>query len=312
MDPLDKIDKRYLPTANLADLQYFLQLQEARLPEAPDVSMRKWNQRAEFWQKERANRRKGDGRVQSAVQLLRQRGILNDSYDVVDIGCGPGRFVAAFAKVSRSVLGLDISEKMVAHGMEHIRKQGLNNASLRACDFQALDIEKEGYKAAFDLAFSSMTPAVHGVEGIVKQMEMSRAWCCSVTHLSGRNRLRQQITREVFGREMPLQWSGRWFYALFNILFLMGYNPETSYDTRRQQVFVEADDEYTAFMMEHMLPEEERNRENAAKILAWLQAHADGDGRLQEITDSCYATVLWDVRDKSERPDYGIVEKGIL
>ncbi len=312
MKSLDELDVRYRPSANLTDLKYFAQMQDSRPADTPDHSAKKWDQRAEFWQKERQNQRKGDGRVYSAVKLLQQRGILHADCDVVDIGCGPGRFVAEFAKNSRSVLGLDISEKMVAHGMEHIRNQGITNASMRACDFQSIDIEQEGYKRRFDLAFSSMTPAIHGMEGLIKLMDMSRAWCCNVTHLSGCNHLRSQIMQEVFGREMPRQWSGRWFYSLFNVLFLMGYNPETSYETRHQEIYVEADKEYVAFMMEHMLPQCERTQENAMKIFVWLQAHIDRDGRLLEVTDSTYGTILWDIRDKTERPDYAIVEQGVL
>ena len=277
MNDIAKMDERYKPSSNLIDLNYFAQMQESRLPNTPDHSAKKWDQRAEFWKKERTNQRKGDARVHSAVRLLEQRGVLNEKCDIVDIGCGPGRFVAEFAKKAHSVLGLDISEKMVAHGMEHINEQGLKNALLRACDFQSLDIEKEGYKQAFDLVFSSITPAIHGMNGLIKSMEMSRAWCCNVTHLSGHNWLRAQIMEEVFGRKAPRQWSGRWFYSLFNVLFLMGYNPETSYETRRQEVIVTPDEDYVAFLMEHMLPECDHSEENAAKILSWLHAHADAD-----------------------------------
>lgn len=82
---------------------------------------------------------------------------MQEHFDIVDIGCGPGRFAAAFAKRVHNVVGLDISEKMVEHGMEHIQNEGLTNAVLHTCDFQTMDIEKEGYKGAFDLVFSSMT-----------------------------------------------------------------------------------------------------------------------------------------------------------
>lgn len=290
--------------ANSEDLAYFIALQESRPADALEHSAQKWNQRAEFWKKERTNNRKGDERVISAVNFLEQRGLLQSGYDVVDIGCGPGRFAAAFAKRVNSVVGLDISEKMVEHGMEHIRAEGLANAVLRTCDFQTLDIEKEGYKGAFDLVFSSMTPAIHGMSGLMKSMEICRGWCCHITHLSGRNLLREQIMQEVFGRKPSQQWTGRWFYALFNVLFLMGYHPETSYENRRQQIWISPDEEYVEFIMEHMLPAQEVTAENAKKILDWLLAHRNADGLLEEITDSSYGRILWDVRNRAERPDY--------
>ena len=311
MNIIDNLDPRYRPAANLEDFNYFAQMQEDPLPDSPVHTAKMWDRRAEAWKKERITQRKGDERVLNAVRILEQRGILNERCDVVDIGCGPGRFAAAFAKKAHSVLGLDLSEKMVEHGMEHIRTQGLKNAALRVCDFQTLDIKGAGYQGAFDLVFSSMTPAVHGIDGLIKSMEMSRAWCCNVTHLSRNNHLKEQILLEVFGRKPPRQWNGRWFYSLFNVLFLMGYSPETSYETRHQELVVTPDEEFAAYTMEHMLPETEQTAENARKILEWLKAHADADGHLLEITESGCSTILWDVREKTERPEYRLPEPGI-
>ena len=285
---------------NGEDLAYFISLQEAGAADS-QYSAQKWDRRAEAWNKERANKRKGDGRVVSAVSYLEQRGLLQPSFEVADIGCGPGRFAAAFAKRVRRVVGLDLSEKMVEHGREHIRREGLANAELWVCDFQTLDIEKAGYKAAFDLVFSSMTPAVQGMNGLLKSMEMSRGWCCHITQLGGCNQLRERMMREVFGRSESFHGFGRRFYALFNILFLLGYEPETSYDHLHRETLLEPDEEYVESSLEHLLPPEEQTRENAKKIERWLQAQCNADGLVREISDASYGRVLWDVRKRSAR-----------
>lgn len=211
-------------------LDYFISLQESEPAELPERAIERWNKRADFWEDARKKKEKGDERVISAINYLDSKGLLEKNYDVADIGCGPGRFAAAFAKYVHKVVGLDISDKMVKHGMEHIQNEGLNNAILYTCNFQTLDIDKSGYTHAFDLVFSSMTPAIHNMDGLIKSMEMSRAWCCNITHLDRRNSLREQILQEVFGKQTAPQWNGRWFFSLFNILFLLGYNPETSYE----------------------------------------------------------------------------------
>lgn len=286
------------------DLDYFISLFESRASEHAAYPAKKWDRRAEFWHEEYVSRRKGDERIRSAVDYLERRGMLQAQYDVADIGCGPGRFAAAFARRVRSVVGLDISERMVYYGREYLKEEGIQNARLQACDFRTMDIQKEGCQGAFDLVFCSMTPAVCDRESLQKFMAMSRAYCCSITHIYSRNHLRERIMREVFGKEMPERWNGRWFYSLFNVLFLSGYCPETSYDTRHQEVQVRPDEEYVEFLMEHMLPESENTKENAVKILSWMQAHADADGILTETADSCYGRILWDVRGRTQRPDY--------
>ncbi|MGN1368242.1 MAG: class I SAM-dependent methyltransferase [Aristaeellaceae bacterium] len=304
----------YLPNisnlSNSEDLAYFMAMQESRQKDTPGRCAQKWDHRAEFWKKEQVNNRKGEARVISAMTYLEQKGLLQNHFDVVDIGCGPAKFVSAFARQVHHVVGLDISRKMVEHGREHIHKEGLTNAQLYTCDFQTLDIEKEGYKGAFDLVFSSMTPAIHNMDSLMKSIEMSRAWCCHITHLSGRNHLREQIMQDVFGRQAQRQWTGSWFYSLFNVLFLLGYDPETSYENRHQEIWVNPDEEYVEFLMEHMLPPEEITKEHADQIRKWLLAHRNEDGLVQEITDSSYGRILWDVRNRTERPDYHIQRQG--
>lgn len=255
--------------------------------------------------------RKGDERVASAVTYLVQRGVLQSDSDVVDIGCGPGRFVAAFAKRAHRVVGLDISDKMVEHGMEHIQEEGLTNAVLRTCDFQTLDIEKEGYIGAFDLVFASMTPAIHGMSGLLKSMEMSRSWCCSINHLGGSNSLSKQIAQEVFGRTVSSQWSSPWFYSLFNVLFLMGYNPETSYDTLRREIWIRPDVDYAKFLMGQILKPDEASAEHADEIMAWLKAHANEYGLVQAVSEASYGTILWNVKAQTVRPNYYTPDQGV-
>lgn len=289
---------------NQQDLSYFISLQEPQPADHQEFSSRKWDQRAECWKKERSQKRKGDERVTNAVSYLEQRGLLQKHFDVADIGCGPGRFVAAFAHRVHHVVGLDISEKMIAHGTEYLEQEQLTNAILRTCDFQTLDIDKEQYRGAFDLVFSSMTPALRGIDNLKKSIAMSRGWCCHITHLSGRNYLREQILQEVFGKQPVSPWNGQWFYALFNILFLSGYHPETSYENRHQEIWVRPDEEYVDFLMEHMLPQEEITKAHAEKILIWLQKHQNQEGLILETSDSTYGKLLWDVRNPVERPAY--------
>ena len=293
------------------DLAYFISLQQQSNGESlQDHNPKKWDHRAAMWQKERINNRKGDARVVNAVAFLEERGLLQNHYDIVDIGCGPGRFAAAFAKRVHQVVGLDISEKMVEHGREYLHQEGIANAVLQTCDFAMLDVEKEGYKGAFDLVFSSMTPAIHNMDSLMKSMEMSRGWCCHITHVSGRNFLREQMVKELFGRKPLHQWTGKWFYSLFNILFLLGYDPETSYEKRHQEIWITPDEEYVEFVMEHMLPSKEITKENAGKILNWLLDHQNEEGKVLEISDSSYGRILWDVRNRTERSGYGTGNEG--
>lgn len=280
------------------DLAYFAAMQESQPKDRPDHSAKKWDQRAEAWEKERREKQKGDARVRSAVAYLEEQGLLRPDFQVADVGCGPGRFAVAFARRVRWVTGFDLSPRMIHYGLEYARREGVANLTLQALDFQTLEVEAAGLRRAFDLVFSSLTPAVHGQAGLEKMMDMSRAYCCNITHLYHRNSICRQLQEEVFGIPPVSPWGGRWFYSLFNLLLLRGYLPQTSYDRQLEaRRFVPSQD-YAAMLLERVLPPAERTEKNQARIFAWLQAHADGEGMLTETSEACYGRILWEVRDR--------------
>lgn len=181
------------------DLAYFAAMQESQPKDRPDHSAKKWDQRAEAWEKERREKQKGEARVRSAVAYLEEQGLLRPDFQVADVGCGPGRFAVAFARRVRWVTGFDLSPRMIHYGLEYARREGVANLTLQALDFQTLEVEAAGLRRAFDLVFSSLTPAVHGQAGLEKMMDMSRAYCCNITHLYHRNSICRQLQEEVFG-----------------------------------------------------------------------------------------------------------------
>ena len=85
-------------------------------------------------------------RVQATADFLRKHGLLDADMDVIDIGCGPGRFVAEFAKTAHYVEGTDLSPKMLEYAAEYAASQGIHNVSFIPCDFKQLDIDEMGWR----------------------------------------------------------------------------------------------------------------------------------------------------------------------
>jgi len=282
------------------ELRYFERVLDCVLSDDKTYDTKEmWDRRAGAWEKDASDLRKKENaeRIRVAVEYLTGHGLLGWDCDVVDIGCGLGYFVAAFARTSRAVLGLDFSEKMIQHGIKHAEREKLQNTSFRVCDFRTLDIEKEGLAGKFDLAFCSLTPAINGTKGLKKTIEMSRQYCCNISHLHSSNEFERRVMREVFGRERRDPWTGhlQQFHAMFNVLLLMGYFPEVYYHRIRQERAINAVPDRIALFMEQMLPHEERTAENAERILDWMQKHESVE---TEIRETCYGYLLWDVRER--------------
>lgn len=265
-----------------------------------------WDKRAAEWdQKYRAEQEKEQHRIriEDTVSWLRSKGLLGAEQDVADVGCGPGRFVAEFARTARSAFGTDISPKMTEFGARYCREQGLENVSFQAADFQNADIAALGWEGRFDLAFSSITPAVSGLDGLDNLIRMSRAWCFNASFVYSDNELQSRIMGELFDREPRRSKTSHshWFYEMFSVLWYRGYYPETSYYKQHKELRIPADAATAARLTDFLLEEDEVTEENTRRILRFLEQNAEADGYLTEVSDCWYGWLLWDVRDRHSR-----------
>ncbi len=261
-----------------------------------------WDHRAEDWDtkyRREEERSEHEVRIRDVSAWLRQRGLLGPDQDVADIGCGPGRFVADFAKTARSVLGVDISPKMTAYGEAWCREQGLSNTRFAALDFAAADIAALGWEKQFDLVFSSITPAVSSLEGLENLMRMSRGWCFNASFVYNDNPLHRDMMLTLYGREPRRNKTGHshWFYELFSLLWRRGYYPETYYYTQRKSVRLAPDRKTAERLTRYLLEEDEADEAAVGKMLSYLERHADDNGGLTEDSECRYGWLLWNVQD---------------
>ena len=265
-----------------------------------------WDRRAGDWDKkyrEESEKELHEVRVRDTAAWLRRRGLLGPDQDVADVGCGPGRFVAEFARTARSVMGPDISPKMTDFGAAYCRELGLTNVSFRPVDFRHADIAALGWEGKVDLAYSSITPAVSGLQGLDNLIAMSRAWCFNASFVYSDNATHAAILGELFGREPRRNKTSHshWFYELFSLLWFRGYYPECHYYKQFREVRLSADEPTARRLTEYLLEEGEATEENVGRVLRWMEDHADADGTLLEASDCWYGWLLWDVRDRHER-----------
>ena len=289
------------------DLEHFIERWNTKWQGGYTNSREDWDDRAQDWDRklrdDGVRARQGAARVASVAATLRGRGLLGPDCDVADLGCGPGRFVAEFARTARRVVGVDLSERMVAFGARYAGELGLANVEFVACDFQTIELAAHDWEGRFDLVFSSITPAIAGMTAIGNMMKMSRAFCCNICFVYQRNDLDDAILRECFGRGPRQEFTSHshWFYELFNLLWLLGYFPETSYTRQPRELSLPVGPELAEDRARVLLPPEERTQENTARIHQFLRANARSDGTVLEISDCWYGQTLWDVRMRTER-----------
>lgn len=269
-------------------------------------AMEVWDAKADHWESGITNspilRSRSEERIKATADFLRVRGLLGPNDDVIDVGCGPGRFVAEFAKTANHVVGTDISPKMLEHGAAFARNLGLVNTSYTVCDFLKADLLDLGWENRFDLVFSSISPALNGPEGLDRAIKMSRGWCFHSSFINSRDQLHSDIRREVFGLPEIKQSHTHWsrFYTLFNLLLLKGYNPETTYYTESSNQLFHPDINIAEHYTDHIseIPDSER-KYAATKVLNYLKRIQEENGSIYENRICTYGWILWNVNQRT-------------
>lgn len=85
-----------------------------------------WDSRAKEFRKNSSNER-----VEQVVELLLSRQALDEKSEVLDIGCGVGKYTIEFAKKSKKVTGLDISPKMIEFSKKNTLEHGISNVGTK-------------------------------------------------------------------------------------------------------------------------------------------------------------------------------------
>lgn len=282
------------------DIAHFKEIWEYRRPgHEKQHTKERWDERAREWAG-RMGKDEHQGRVKATAEYFRAHGLLSGGDDVIDVGCGPGRFVVEFAKTARHVVGTDLSARMLAYGAQHAEEMGAENTSYVEADFQKADLDKLGWRKRFDLVFSSITPAIGG-PGLQKLMDMSRGWCFNSCVVRSAGGLEDELAQNVLGGGLRAGRNGhwQWFYALFNLLLLEGYFPETTYYKETKRTVVQADTATARVYAERLaraygLEEDELFR----PVARYLERQADGNGLLSRCGDSWYGWILWNVNSK--------------
>ena len=112
----------------------------------------------------------------SLLRFWEENGMLTPGCRVIDIGCGVGKYGTYLAGLGCDVTLIDISDKMVQRAKENMAPFKTPWTAL-CCDFNDITGTEEIFAEGFDLAVSTMSPAIHDVSTVRKMSRMTRGWC---------------------------------------------------------------------------------------------------------------------------------------
>ena len=281
--------------------QFYIDQWSSRKPCNMSHKKEDWDERAFDWEKELHEDdeaiRRNMARVAATVVFLKAHGQLKPEDTVIDIGCGPGRFVAEFAKHAGHVTGLDISSNMCRFGLEYAHSQEIQNVDFIACDFKKADVKEEGWENKYDLVFSSITPAMSTYESLVKSEIMSRGYCFQSGFVKMVDFPGDEVLKEVLPeKEQAGNREISSFQGMFNILCLEGKYPVVDYYTEASREVVDINEKLIRKLLRNTAIPKEKIEERKELIREALLKRADANGQIERFSEVTYGWILWKVQ----------------
>ncbi len=226
------------------------------------------------------------------LQLLEREKMLSADAEVLDVGCGTGGHDLAIAARAKSVVGVDLSPRMIEAANRRAGELLRENVRFVVGDWHEFDVEKEGFKAKFDLVFAHMTPALQGYETFRKFAECSRKWCVMVKPIKRIDVVHDAIL-DLLGITGKMQMGDSDVINAFALLFADERYPRIEYNRRSNESKYPVDKAISVFT----------NRTKSAHSLTaqqeelirdYLHSIAE-DGKVTTFMDTTTATLYWHV-----------------
>lgn len=224
------------------------------------------------------------------LRLIDGAGMIGPESRVLEIGCGTGKYCLALAGRSASVMGLDISEKMLEHARDEASRLGLENIEFTQADWRSEDTQARGWTGAFDLVLAWITPAVVDYESFRKFSSASRGWCVLGNHVFRAESLSDRF-RLLFGIEPAKTAEDDLVFATAALL-REGKRPYLDYAENSWERTSSYDELYAKYRrrLETYRP---LSPELDDKLRAWLAGEVDAEGLVHERLSATIGIIYW-------------------
>ena len=228
----------------------------------------------------------------SFFRLLAERGMYTANSRVLDVGCGTGRYALPLAKHCKSVIGVDISPRMLDIAWERAKELGISNVEFICLDWHTLDLEKAGYAQAFDLVFAKNTPAIQSADTFMKLTQASWKWCAMAKPARRADPVSDELKRLVGIGEKRESGDDDIGYA-FELLWQNGMHPGFEYEKQQWDMRKCLDDAYGMYInrlktYRELSPDEE---EKAKKHLQSIAVN----GIVSEQVNTMITMMYWHI-----------------
>jgi SAM-dependent methyltransferase len=137
-----------------------------------------------------------------AVELLNK--IMEDSFEVLEIGTGPGTLTIPLSRIVRRVVGIEFSEMNIRYLKENLKEDNQKNVEIVNENWEKINDDE--IKDKFDLVVCShFLWQIENIKELLKRMENSSKKYCAILQPCGRD----EIVKEAFEEVCNQKYSGQ-------------------------------------------------------------------------------------------------------
>ncbi|MEG0377947.1 MAG: methyltransferase domain-containing protein [Eubacterium sp.] len=241
-----------------------------------------WNRMAEDYNDRATEKPDSVKAREDLMKMLLERDILRPGFSVLDLGCGPGKFSKMFAEVGISVVGIDVSPKMLEYAKENTK----GNVGVRFIEADWGSYDLTGQEKCFDLVFAHMSPAIYNPFTLKKMMLASKSWCY-FSHFTKREDPIKEELRKILGGE---QKGYLRVPSVEKILLSLGIVSEKEIiqsESRRRLTLNKAIENYSTDFLEYG---------DVRKEIETVLGHYAVDGEIEKVVKTEKVSFLWQIK----------------
>ena len=210
---------------------------------------------------------------------------------VLDIGCGVGKYGVYFARMGCDVVLTDISPEMLRFAEKNLADTGGKWHTLCG-DWREISPDDPALCPKFDVAISTMSPAVSDDETVAKMSAVTDGWCLVTQFCRWEDPLRGEFCRRLGLPEKPVignieDLGG----GIIRSVSACGYTPLTAYQDYGWADYRTPEESAARFLARYFDSEPDESTKTAA--LAAAQEMTDDLGRVRDAVDTRVVWVYW-------------------
>jgi SAM-dependent methyltransferase len=222
---------------------------------------------------------------QKLVHSWRERGLIDASTRVLDVGSGPGTYTLPLAEAAGRVTALDTSARMLEVLQQEAAERQLNNIEVKLANWHDISGQKE-----YDLVLAANCPVIADRKSLFKMNQMSRQYALLICYAGKvKTALRHALWKEIMGEEM--QGQGFDISYPFNLLYQEGFYPHLSFEEQGYRYFEKTEAVFKNYCSYFKVFGQEGPR--VQRILDQLLSKRETGGLIEENMSYRLALLWW-------------------